>query len=498
MNTRMCPSGLVLAALLSGCAASSTAGDDDSPDSMADAGPGDTDRPDAGVYATATERVSVSSAEVESSMPSYLYYAVTISHDGRYAAFDAFGPDLVDGDTNNVSDVFVRDRKTGDTVRASVASDGSEANARSVVQSLSGDGQRVLFWSAADNLVAGDTNASADYFVRDLAAGTTTRVSVASDGTQQTLTGPGGSVAWGGAISGDGRVVMFASSALELAPWVPDPPSGGNDDNHVYVHFLDTGETRRVTVNSAGERANGDSFPGSLSADGRFAAFESDATNRVDGDSNGVRDIFVHDLDTGATTRVSLADGGGQSSGSPENVVPGGSSTGVLSADGRFVMFNSFETNLVAGDSNLLDDVFVHDRDTGATVRVNVSSAGAQTTEGFDVWEDGSFYEGSHGLGISADGRYVSFESFSSELAEGDTNAAWDVFVRDLKDGVTERVSLSWDHLQANDDSHLGQISGDGRYVAFQSDATNLVEDDGNLVTDVFVAPNPVAPGDVE
>src|SRR5207249_1268748 len=202
-----------------------------------------------------------------------------------------------------------------------------------------------------------------------------------------------------------------------------------------------------------------------LSADGRFVAFGSDATNLVAGDTNGTTDVFVHDRQTGTTERVSVASGGGTQG----NGKSGGFfAFPALSADGRFVAFQSDATNLVAGDTNGTTDVFVHDRQTATTERVSVN--------GFSA-----------GPALSADGRFVAFHSTGSNLVAGDTNGATDVFVHDRQTGTTERVSGASDGTQGNDASAGPALSADGRLVAFHSSATNLVAGDANRAYDVFV-----------
>ncbi len=223
------------------------------------------------------------------------------------------------------------------------------------------------------------------------------------------------------------------------------------------------GTTTRVSVDSAGGQAN--DFSGaapsisvdtSISADGRFVVFQSDATNLVAGDTNGASDVFVHDRQTGTTTRVSVDSAGHEATG----LYPA-SGDPAISADGRFVAFDSNATNLVAGDTNSAYDIFVHDRQTGTTTRVSVDSAGNQAN-GYDP-------------SLSADGRFVAFTSGASNLVAGDTNGASDVFVHDRQTGTTTRVSVDSAGWQAYSFSHLPSISADGRFVAFASNATNLV-----------------------
>src|SRR6266404_4977766 len=251
------------------------------------------------------------------------------------------------------------------TERVSVTSGGTEGNGASLGSALSADGRFVAFDSAATDLVAGDTNGVSDVFVHDRQTGTTERVSVASGGAQ----GDGSSgligFAFPPALSADGRFIAFISSATSL---VAGDTNGATD---VFVHDRQTGTTARVSVASGGTQANNVSSYPALSADGRFVAFQSDATNLVVDDTNGATDVFVHDRQTGATERVSVASGGGTQG--------NGNSGGffafpALSADGRLVAFQSDATNLVAVDTNGATDVFVHDRQTGTTERVSVAS----------------------------------------------------------------------------------------------------------------------------
>ncbi|OLE31388.1 MAG: hypothetical protein AUI36_29710, partial [Cyanobacteria bacterium 13_1_40CM_2_61_4] len=191
------------------------------------------------------------------------------------------------------------------------------------------------------------------------------------------------------------------------------------------------------------------------------------ASNLVAGDTNGALDVFVHDRETGETTIASIASDGTQGNGS--------SSRPSLSADGRFVAFTSSASNLVPGDTNSTDDVFVRDRQTRQTTRVSVASDGTQSN-GLSLYQS-----------ISADGRFVAFPSAATNLVPGDTNAKADTFVHVRMTGATERVSVASDGTQGNGDSGVPAISADGRFVAFESDATNLVPVDTNSSRDVFV-----------
>jgi Tol biopolymer transport system component len=229
-----------------------------------------------------------------------------------------------------------------------------------------------------------------------------------------------------------------------------------------------TGITTRVSVGSSGAQANGESYAPSISADGRYVAFASDATNLVDGDTNATGDVFVRDITLGTTTRVSI--------GSDAHQADGASSDPAISADGRFVSFVSSATNLAANDDNGSSDVFVHDLQSGSTECVSMGTSG-QTALG-----------SSESPAISADGRYIAFASTAGDLiTPGDANKAWDVFVRDRTSDTTVRASVSSSGLEGNGHSIAPAISGDGRLVAFQSQATNLIAGDSNSRADVFL-----------
>jgi len=227
------------------------------------------------------------------------------------------------------------------------------------------------------------------------------------------------------------------------------------------------GDIERVSVASNGSQANGNSEEPSISADGSIIAFISDASNLVTGDTNGVADIFIHDMDLGTTERVSESSAGIQGNNDAFTLS--------LSSNGRFVAFGSLATNLVAGDTNAVLDVFVHDRNTGTTERVSISTAGDQANDE------------SYSPAVNSDGRFVAFQSDASNLVPFDTNNKSDIFVRDRTTGVTERVSVTSDGTQGNGDSFFAAISSDGRFVAFTSEATNLVAGDTNNKADIFV-----------
>jgi Tol biopolymer transport system component len=405
--------------------------------------------------------------------------AAAISADGRFVVFESLASNLVAGDTNrcravdnaphkSCQDVFVRDRLKGTTERVSVSSSGRQANYSSADPAISADGRFVVFDSGASNLVAGNTNRGWDVFVRDRLKRTTERVSVSSSGRQAN------NVSRRPAISADGRFVVFESLASNLVAGDTnkcryDPIDPYHNCSDVFVRDLLKGTTERVSVSSSGRQARGESYEQTISADGRFVAFYSQASNLVAGDTNGQPDVFVRDRLKRTTERVSVSTRGRQA-----NYF---SADPAISADGRFVVFDSGASNLVAGDTNGQPDVFVRDRLKRTTERLSVSN-------------DGNPPNGvsSGGLisAISADGRFVVFDSLASNLVAGDRMHT-DVFVRDRLKNTTERLSLSASGRQANGESERPAISADGRFVAFQSEASNLVSGDTNSAVDVFV-----------
>ncbi len=339
--------------------------------------------------------------------------------------------------------------------RVSVSSSGEEGNAESNGL-LSGDGRYVLFTSASTNLVANDTNGKLDAFVHDTLTGETTLVSITSLGGQSN----GHSA--GGAISRDGRYVAFTSNADNL---VSDDTNGTTD---VFVHDRLTGETSRVSISSSGEEGDWDSGQGiSISQDGRYVLFASRAGNFAPGHTFLRPDIYIHDRVTGETTLQNVSSSGIRGNQQANNPT--------MSDDGRYVVFGSSATDLVANDLNWSGDIFVHDRLTGETIRASVSSQNVEGNQGGDY------------PSVSGNGRYITFISTSDNLVPGDNNSYVDVFVRDLQTGITSLVSVSSLGEQGNDGSDSASISDDGRFVAFESYASNLVPNDTNGTYDVFI-----------
>ncbi len=267
---------------------------------------------------------------------------------------------------------------------------------------------------------------------------------------------PGNGGSSDGAVTPSGRFVAFGSLATDL---VPGDTNGFAD---AFVRDRRAGTTTRVSVDSGGNEGDGGSFYAVISANGRFVAFASRATDLVPGDTNGVLDAFVRDLRTGETTRISTAEDGTERDG--ESYAYGT----WMSANGRFVVFHSAATNLVPGDTNGTYDVFLRDLKRGTITRVSVDSDGNQADNG------------SVEPSISANGRFVVFQSYATNLAPGDTNGFSDVFLHDLRTGATRRVSVDADGIEGNADCREPFVTSNGRFVAFYSGATNLVPGDAN------------------
>jgi Tol biopolymer transport system component len=381
----------------------------------------------------------------------------SISGDGRYVAFDSEASNLVASDTNGVRDVFVRDRVAGTITRVSVRSDGTEGNAFSQGAMISGNGRYVTFWSEATNLVAGDTNGARDVFVHDLQTGTTERVSRRSDSDEadDDSTMP--------SISADGRYVVFVSDATNMED---DDENGVRD---VFLHDRNEDSTTRVSGGIGGSDITQDCYWPRISGDGSTIVFSSAAPELVSGDLNGRSDVFAHTISSGARVIISSGLSGAMANG--ESTIADVSSTG------RYVVFLSWASNLVEGDTTGTGDYFVRDRVAGTTERITVTPTGGAPSIQAEEWP----------LSISADGRFVVFSTQAFDLIAGDTNNERDIFLRDRTLGQTTRVSVSSKGIETLQASFHSAISANGRYVAFDSQGANLVLGDTNGEMDVYV-----------
>jgi Tol biopolymer transport system component len=380
-----------------------------------------------------------------------------LSADGRVVAFRSGATNLGGGCAGGTQ-IYVHDRATGMTTCISRGATGLEGDGPSTAPALSADGRVVAFESDAANLGGGCAGGTQVY-VHDRAAGTTTCVSRATGGGP-----PGNNASRDPALSADGRLVAFQSSATNLG-------GGCASGQQIYVHDRATGGTTCVSrASGGGLQGNSSSSDVALSADGRLVAFDSLASN-LDGGCTGGFQIYVHDRATGATTCISRVPGGG-AQGDSSSIGP------ALSADGRLVAFASQADNLDSA-CTAGAQIFVHDRATGAMTCV--SRAPGPGAPGNNT---------SSRPKLDADGRLVAFESLASNLGGG-CGGGGQIFVHDRATGVTTCVSRGPDGAAGSGGSSArSALSADGRLVAFESAATNLLGPgvDTNAQSDVFVA----------
>ena len=351
---------------------------------------------------------------------------------------------------------------------------GLQSNGNSWEVSISSDGRYIAYSSEANNLVAGDTNGTFDVFVYDTWLATTTRASV----VDQTANTNGNARSDQPFISGDARYVAFRSAANNLVSGDTLP----YDD--IFIRDLLTNRTYRVSVGAGGVQALGHSYTPTLSADGRYVAFASTATNLVAGDGNGVGDVFVSDWASGlAPIRVSVQDGTGAEAN-------GDSFSPFIAASGLYVAYASRATNLTTlpVDNNGFADIFITDLNVLAPYPVSMISV--------NFFGDQALNGDSYSPSITADGRYIAFASDASNLDVflPDLNGYRDIFLHDrtlaasgvYDVGMTQRITLDTARGEPNDWSFAPVIASGGRHVAFVSEATDLVTNDTNNAWDVF------------
>jgi Tol biopolymer transport system component len=371
----------------------------------------------------------------------------SVTPDGRYVVFDSIAPDLVTHDFNNSSDVLVRDLIAHTTTLVSADANGMAAGG-SRNAGISDDGRYVAFESTATNLVAGITDADAlnDIFVRDMQTGVIRLGSVLGELNVPT-NAPSRPV-----ISHDGSLVVFQSGG--------GPPGATVSSGQLYAWYTNSDSNRLVSATLDGfSPASGVSHGPVISANNRFVTFLSNATNLVDGVTNGHFQVYQRDLAAGVTKLVSINPAGNGNNLDCSSVSAGD--------DGRIVAFDTIDGNLVSGDRNDAYDVFVRDLSVNSTELISQSISNLQsiTPSGLSGIVPGA---------ISADGRYVVFSTLADRLLPNDTNRAYDVLVRDLWNGTNALVSVGTNGAAGNGSSRGGMISADGRYIAFVSEATDL------------------------
>lgn len=394
----------------------------------------------------------------------------SLSQDGTRIAFESRATNLDPGDTDDDTDVYVKDLATGNMILASATDAGASANGwLSAHPSIAGDGRTVAFHSVATNLDTADTDGTLDIYVKDLSS---LDVTVVGTGDLHGYCG-----GFGGnqlpSLSADGATLSFESR--DPLDFTLDSSGNylsgelGDCDADVFVKNLVSGALTRVSVPEGGGEGDGDSWGSSLSADGSKVAFISAASNLVAGDVNGVADVFVKDLVSGAVQLASSA-----ADGAPAD---GGSATGApsLSADGTTVAFTSRATNLDAADTEPDDDVYVKDLGSGAITLASSSDSGEAATVG------------AAGPALSDDGSRVAFYSTATNLDPADGDGLHDVYVKDLATGDISLASTNDAGEKGNGRSYETALSGDGGVVGFASEATNLDAVDSDTAMDSYV-----------
>jgi Tol biopolymer transport system component len=418
-----------------------------------------------------TVRVSTNAAGTQANGGSFL---PSVSRDGRLVAFKSTGTNLHPADTNGFADVFVKDMSTGAVTLVSANMAGGSGNGDSDEPSLSADGRYVSFTSTASDLVPGDTNGVKDVFRRDLKKKRTDLISVANNGDQAT------GYAGGSSINGDGRFVAFGSPASNL----PDGIVGTHTWSQIYLRDMLAQRTILVSANASGGAGNSSSRHPSISEDGRYLGYTTAATDLIVPDANGsISDIHLWDWRTGQTIRASDSNAGVQ--------VDDESYFVAVSATGRYIAFTSAATNLGLPNPSGVWQVYLRDQVTGFTEAVSLDP-NKQEGNGYSQWPS-----------VSADGRYVAFESLASDLVALDANGEFDIFVRDRTASTTTRVSLSETGGDPDGRSVWAVISADGATVTFESRGTNVVMPDvTGRATDVYqvtlsptAPPSPMTPG---
>lgn len=380
-----------------------------------------------------------------------------ISSNGRYVPFTADSNNYIVGDTNGNWDVFVRDRTLQSTARVSVTDAGAQASSSLGEGFISSDGRYVAFWTSSP-LVAGDTLRD-DVYVRDTGGPTTYRVSLSNGGAQ--LNGD----SYTGSISANGRYVTFASTSSNAVV---------GDTNGVQDLFMrDTvmATTVRVSVGTGGvQGTTAVSAASSVSDDGRYVAF-STATSFDAADTNGVSDIYLRDTVADTTTLLSVTGGGVAGNGA--------SSTPAMTGDARYIVYQSAASDLVAGDTNGLTEVFLRDRMMGTTERICYTDSDAEMMPHGDVNTRvlPSIFTGCRSASISSDGSRISFLAQSADLTATAVHGVPHVYVRDRTAGSTTLVSRTPSGAPINLGAYAGSvpaISGDGTVVTFVTWASDV------------------------
>ncbi|MCG3134469.1 MAG: Protein TolB [Planctomycetes bacterium] len=404
--------------------------------------------------AAASAETFLVSANLDGDTPGTISGGPSITANGKLVAFVSYARDLVPGGSSDELNVFIRDVKKSTTRLVSVAADGTAANAECSRPSVSATGRYVVFQSTATSFPGGATNGRSHIYRKDLKSGALTRV------TRSVSGGDADGDSYAPSVSSNGRYVAFWSHATDLVP--------GDDGGHFdcFVTDLKTGTTTRVSTDAGGAPGNAGSSDPRISANGRWVAFHSSASNLVPGDENARADVFVVDLKSGEVDLVSRRPDGSQTD--------AGSVEATISANGRYVSFGSVDDGLVEDDTNERSDVFLLDRKSGTIVRASVGPDGQQGDED------------ALGHSISPDGKFVAFSTVATNFAD-DQNDTEDVFIYYAKWDEAYLVSTPGDDETGNGPTRGPSVSKGGIWIAVESEASNLIPGGGDGWPEVLV-----------
>ncbi len=421
---------------------------------------------DGEVFLTTTFRISLTDSGSEANLGSGVSAdSIAITNDGRFVYFESNASNLVAGDAAGFPDIFRRDIHTGEVIRVSLAWDGSEPNGPCYRPVCTPDGRYVAFVSNAQNLLSvADAQIFSDIFLKDMQTGTLEKVSL------DLLDGETNGASDNPTISADGRYVAFQSTAGDFGD--------GDLDLSLDIHMRDrtAGSNILLSLNDLGVKLTANNYRPRLTADGEYVFWEGDQIFETGlGGPPTSRNIWRRGpLSASPTTVCVSKDSLNQGAFKNTPASRADCSNLSISPDGRYVVFDTDATNFATNDFGS-NDVYFRDMLGTTFVRVSVNAFG------------GAGNGNSMNPSVSADGRWVTFVSEAKNLVAPDNNQVGDVFVRDLLKSETFRASVRTFGNEANDQSGSPVISGDGRWIAFGSQASNLVDDDFAGVNDVFI-----------
>jgi uncharacterized repeat protein (TIGR01451 family) len=382
-------------------------------------------------------------------------FSVALSGDATRVAFESYATTLDVGDRDASRDVYVKNLVTGDIVLASTSDSGVKGNGESFAPAISSDGTKVVFHSTATNLDPADTGTGLDIYVKNLTNGDLSLVSRSDSGTK------GNGESFAPALSADGAIVAFVSSATNL------DPADSDSTFDVFTKNVSSGNLTLASRSDGGAKGNRASNSPTLSSDGGVVAFDSAATNLDPADSDTLQDVYVKTLATGDIRLASVPASGAKSNGN--------SFAPALSEAGNIVSFQTSATNLDALDFDAFQDIYVKDLGTGELTLASTTDTGVKGNAGSVL------------PSLSSNGRLVAFHSSATNLDPGDIDTSADIYVKDLPTDDVTLASTSGGGAKGDRSSRAPSVSSDGTVVAFDSASTNLDPQDGDTLQDIYV-----------